>query len=279
MNEQAASVITVWAKAYTPAGYQVGITIPMVNGGLMAAIAFDAMLTDAGYLLNPAGVEKGEQSETFTHIVRRAKTSKEGGVSILIDFYKPTGEFSDIKMYLNNDDDVRVFTSVSGVDPRRLPLFDSDAALKRGSNPERDVRYITTLPAPVRVAWKEDANWVKPADGSIPKKPKYFDVRLVDAPAASLPAVVPTVTTPASAPAPAANVITMNDVVAGGDKTPLVVKPTQPEWKVWVAEMSQNGWATRDLLGLLKVERLGEFNGTLADATKIVTDYNARKAS
>lgn len=143
-----------WVKLFTPSGALV--TLPVTEEAYDYAAMLDnvgAML-NAGFSIQAAGMEPGENKETIGLVARREK-SNERGTSGIIDFYidKDAMEFSFLKTYLNNDHDVDCFEYATGMKLTDIPLVDSDAALKKPH------KKIIRCPVPFGIVWKDNPKW------------------------------------------------------------------------------------------------------------------------
>lgn len=147
---------TIWAKAYTPAGVQVGITIAIENGQLKPAIELDNMIANAGYLVTPPGVEQGEDIEIMSHVSRRMHTSKKDGtVTPVIAFYHENTalNWKYDHMYMNTPEQIAAFEQVTGLTLLNIPEWEASSFLDRSD--AKASKYIVTTTKPIKVAVRE----------------------------------------------------------------------------------------------------------------------------
>lgn len=147
---------TVWMKAYTPGGIQVGITMGFEDGELLSASAVDAMVADKGYLVTPPGVEPGEEIEIMTHVSRRMHTSKKDGtVTPVIAFYHENTalNWKYDHIYMNTPEQIAEFEQVTGLTMVNIPEWEALSFLDRAD--AKADKYIIATQSPVRVAVKE----------------------------------------------------------------------------------------------------------------------------
>ena len=203
------------AKLYHPANGGVQVTLPLPTTGITEEEAmnmFNAFNTylKVGFLLTQAGLEDGETREAVTHLARRAKVNTDQSVTPILDVYCG-GNFKTVNLYLNKEEDVEAFNDAFGIGLKDLPLWEGDAAIERGKNPERDKKYIVAVSG-VDVVYKKNEKYEGDDDKKHTKRVFARWERKVTAPktstaTASIPAQTPSVPPtppPATAPAPSA---------------------------------------------------------------------------
>lgn len=137
------------AKLFHPANGGVQVTLPLPTTGITEEEAlnmFNAFNTylKVGFLITQAGLEDGETRETVTHLVRRSKTNSDQSVTPILDVYCG-GNFKQVAIYLNKEDDINVFEAAFGMSLNALPLYDGDTAIERGKKPDRDKQYVVAV--------------------------------------------------------------------------------------------------------------------------------------
>lgn len=120
---------TIWTKAYTPAGFQVGITIGFEAGHLPQAVDIDRMIADAGYLITLPGVEPGEDVEPILYVCRKNHTdTKTGAIVPHIAFYSENDNLTKrwTHTYLDTPEQVAEFENGTGLKVADMPVYDGD---------------------------------------------------------------------------------------------------------------------------------------------------------
>lgn len=170
-----------WVKMYHPTGALV--TLPVFGQwkekvkGWDYAAAFSAV-SDAvavGFTVNAPGLEVGEQREEIGYVLRREKENKDKSLTPLIDLYSKNDavQYKVLSEYLNNDEAIAEFESVSGFHIANLKVFPGAAALKRdGSKTAND--YIAKAPRPFAVVMKANPKYdEKEAEAFAARKETY----------------------------------------------------------------------------------------------------------
>jgi hypothetical protein len=230
---------------------KVSIPIPVTAGlssddctRLLASV--DNLLA-AGWLANLAGTEPGEESEEVGAVLRRTVDSRThpSGECPYMALYSPNEgmEYAFFSMYLNTEEDIELFTAVTGLNPLNIENFAGAAAPKRGD--KRTDKFIVKIPKAARIVLKpnphydaEKAAEAKAKDVAY-KVPKRVFVRWLDAPP------------PAAEPAPAASKLptSANANAQSGGKSWANSTP---------AERCQAIMGMTDLMKLLEVKRFAD---------------------
>ena len=163
---------TIWTKAYTPGGFQVGITFPFAaNGSLPLAESIDRMVTEAGYLLTAPGLDPGEELETITHVILRIQHNKSDGTQTpcIGMYYENPKLVYCKKAYLNTPEDIATFERLSGLKLAQLPKFP-------GQFPKRDdlsaAEFIIAAKTPFQVRMTQ-GTYTDEATGEVKSTPKF----------------------------------------------------------------------------------------------------------
>lgn len=143
---------TLWVKAYTPLGFQVGITLAIGSlDDIVTADDLQAALTAKGYLIAPEGVDPEATTEVITHVSCRMKRNADNTLTPHIAFYheNPKMIHRYASVYLNTDEDKQLFEKAMGVTIASLP------ARHEKNHPERDLAnlhpHIVALPKPTEI--------------------------------------------------------------------------------------------------------------------------------
>lgn len=228
MNENTASA---FVRVYHHSGLQVSVpltigTLLSVEEAALLSASVDNLLA-AGWLVDAPGLEEGETKELIGWVCRRAKVNDDGSETPMVDLYVDNEKmtFKILTVYLNNDDDVKSFESVSGLTLDKLPLFEGDNAPERGT--PKAQKYVIRAARPFGVIHEPN-----PAYDPEKKKPKRRFVRWADAPASG------------------ANVVAMPQITTVGAKTER--KPlTADEWKSIVAKAREYGVPDNEVIPAL----------------------------
>ena len=150
---------TIWVKAYTPAGHQVGITLGFEHfesGKLPSAEDVDRLVAEKGYTVALAGMEPGEETEAITHVMRRTQHNSDGTTTACIGFYheNPKLLFAYHRFYVNTDADRQAFEEAAGVKIDAIPLYTSDQfPLQNSPNAQP---FLHSLPKPMQIVTKQE---------------------------------------------------------------------------------------------------------------------------
>jgi hypothetical protein len=118
-------------------------------------------LVNAGWLPNLPNLEDGEQEHEIGAMLRCVQLNDDESETPIIDLY-PANErlkYKLLRVYLNTPEDVKAFEKTCGVTLADLPLYESNAGIKRGENARLDQKYIVTLKHPVKVVSKANPLW------------------------------------------------------------------------------------------------------------------------
>lgn len=169
------SARTGYTKLYHPRGPLV--SLPVVGDTPAAMFAYVTACLDAGFVVAAPGLEVGEEREMINGILR-GDFEHDGEVTPILLLYAANEamKFSVLKVYLNNDEDVRAFESACGFKLDALPVYEGK------DKPERDggklaTKFIFKLPKPVPVIFKQN--------------PKYSEEEAATAKAANKPYIKP----------------------------------------------------------------------------------------
>lgn len=233
---------TIWVKAYTPSGIQVGITVSFEAGKLMPASELDAMIASAGYLVTMPGAEPGQKVETITEVIRYTQHNSDGTTTPCIGLYleNPKLNFAK-KAYLNTSDEQRQFEILSGLKIADLPEFPSAGLPKR--NEKSASNFIKQVVTPFKIALDETSYT---DDEGQPQIGTKF---------ASFIGATPVKTEPG-------NVIQM----PSGN-----VKITRDNVKIFVDYWKSQGIGGTQVVEILGVSRLSEYTGTIEEANQAVS--------
>lgn len=168
---------------FTPVGYvklwyagvQVSLPLPCepVNYGQMLA-NLDAAIA-AGFAASLAGLEQGENKDVLGWVVRTLHDSRSGTVSAL-DLYLPDDKFSKVRLYLNNEPDVKAFEALSGLLVDKLPIYEGSNKIERFVNRMTDAK-VTQVPRPMLFVWKNNPAYNPDEKDAKKKKPARLFVR------------------------------------------------------------------------------------------------------
>lgn len=178
MAEQAPN--TIWIRAYTPAGRQVGISVAFEAGKITPASELDAMVEEAGYLIAPEGVEAGEWIETMGSVMRRTKYNDDRTETPIIAFYSdnPRLSFKRDSMYFNTLEEIAEFEALAGMKITDIPNYEGTDWLERQPNNPQSKKYIKQLPKPIKCALAI-GTWNNPKtkeSGTTDKIQRFLDV-------------------------------------------------------------------------------------------------------
>lgn len=179
--------VTGWCKVYHKSG--ILVTLPVTEYPISYADmsrAVDQIIL-AGFLPTAPGLEAGEVKDEIGYVVRRSKSSRDGGQTPVVDLY-PANEgahFVVLTCYLNKPEDVAAFEFASGMTLFRIPEYIGDNKIERGKNPKTDA-LVTKAPKPFGVVYVANPKWSQAdADSAAARKevygvPKRKFVRWVD---------------------------------------------------------------------------------------------------
>ncbi len=176
---------TGYTKLYHPRGPLV--SLPVVGDTPAAMFAYVTAMLDAGFVVAAPGLEVGEEREMVSGILR-SMFEREGEVTDTLLLYAADEgmKYSFLKLYLNDEADVKAFESACGFKLDMLPVYEGK------DKPERDggkiaQKYIAKLPKPAPVIFKQNPKWIKEeaeaaaAKGALYQKPKRLFIRWADA--------------------------------------------------------------------------------------------------
>jgi hypothetical protein len=171
-----------WVKLFHPSSAQVTIPLllekPLLVTEAQALLASVSSLLQAGFSVEPPGLEEGEHEEEIGFVVKRSKLNADDTETPVIDLYPSRGNFRLLARYLNNDNDILEFEKICRVNLASLPLYEGDKCIERGKNPKLD-KYVTSLMHPVKVIWKPNPRYEGQNDK---KNAKRLFVRWADLP-------------------------------------------------------------------------------------------------
>lgn len=186
------SARTGYTKLYHPRGPLV--SLPVVGDNPAAMFACVTAMLDAGFVVAAPGLEVGEEREMVSGVLR-STFEHDGEITDIILLYAANEamKYSFLKLYLNDENDVKAFESACGIKLDILPIYEGK------DKPERDgksvaLKYIAKLPRPVPVVFKQNPKWIEEeanaakAQNKLYTKPRRVFVRWADAAPASAPA-------------------------------------------------------------------------------------------
>jgi len=171
-----------WVKLFHPSSAQITIPLllekPILVTEAQALLVSVSSLLQAGFSVEPPGLEEGEHVEEIGFVVRRSKLNSDDSETPVIDLYPSRGNFRLLARYLNNDSDILEFEKMCALSLPSLPLYEGDNSIERGKNPKLD-KYVTSLIHPVKVIWKPNPRYEGQNDK---KNAKRLFVRWADLP-------------------------------------------------------------------------------------------------
>lgn len=161
-----------WVKMWHPKGVQVSLPIPalMLPSEM---IGYINGCFEAGFLAQAAGLEAGEERETFFHVVRGVINE-----TTHIDLYRDQDQFRFLGVYLNRPEDEAAFELASGLKIKNLREFIGPGHIERGKDKRLDA-MVVTAPKPFGAVWKANPKHDSDTEEG-KKKPKRLFVRWVD---------------------------------------------------------------------------------------------------
>jgi len=176
-----------WVKLYAKSGALV--TIPVTAAPLdytAMAANVDAMIA-AGFAVLAPGLEAGEEKEMVGFLVHGQQDSgREITDFLLLYSVDDSKKFSFLKIYLNTDDDVRLFESVSGMRLDSIPVYVGQDKPERGKNRVVDQQFVKQVPKPFGVVFGDNPKWKQSeadaakAENKMYTKPKRVFIRWAD---------------------------------------------------------------------------------------------------
>lgn len=151
------SARTGYTKLYHPRGPLV--SLPVVGDTPAAMFACVTAMLDAGFVVAAPGLEVGEEREMASAVLH-STFERDGEITPTILLYAANEglEFSFLKLYLNNDEDVKSFESACGVKLDSVPVYDGKDKPKRDGGSVAK-KYIAKFPRPVSVVFKQNPKW------------------------------------------------------------------------------------------------------------------------
>lgn len=126
---------SLWAKLYTPDGYQISLTLPAAT--VAEALAHLHDIRAAGLLAMPPDVAAGEAHETIVTCVLREHIDKRGSITPVVDFYPDWrgdyGQYRFCCVYLDTPEMIADFERQSGLRLDDMPVYESQAPLQRSA--------------------------------------------------------------------------------------------------------------------------------------------------
>lgn len=175
-----------WTKLYHPRGPHV--SLPVIGDTPAVMFACVSAMLDAGFVVAAPGLEVGEERESVSGVLRSVHEHDGEETPIILLYAANEGmKFSMLKLYLNDEADVKAFESACGVKLNDLPVYDGK------DKPERDggkvaQKYIAKLPRPANIVFKQNPKWneeeanAAKAQNKLYTKPRRVFVRWADAP-------------------------------------------------------------------------------------------------
>lgn len=172
-------------KLYHPSGATVTLAVPQFASGSKEVdyklpLAWVQGYLDAGFLVNPPGLEAGEQKAEALYVVRREVADRDGEVTPVVDLYAAEdgqNRYKMLKVYLNTDDDVAAFERASGLALSAMTRYDGTGDIDRQSNNRNLLKLVYRAPRPFQVIFKPNPKYdadaakaAKPGEYMVPKK-------------------------------------------------------------------------------------------------------------
>lgn len=159
---------TFSVSGWLPNGMKVYFSIPMPDGvsAFDQAMMFTNDLLEKGFRQHEPGLEEGEQRETINMVARRNKLNDDGTNTPVLDLYVNNDKMKHrfIAVYLNTDEDVQSFETVSGVKLASIPLNPTKAPV------DRDVKEFTLQTKPFGLIYTNNPNYDEAKDSMKPKR-------------------------------------------------------------------------------------------------------------
>lgn len=181
-----------WIKLFHRSGALV--TIPVTEKPLdYAAMAanVDAMIA-AGFAVQAAGLEAGEEKEMVGHVIRGQHDSGRDITDFVLLYSTDDGKkFSFLKCFLNTDEDVAAFEAASGMKLNAIPVYVGQDKPERGKNRVVDQQFMRSPPKPFGVVFGDNPKWKQSeadaaaAEKKMYTKPKRVFIRWADLPTAA----------------------------------------------------------------------------------------------
>lgn len=149
-----------WVKLFTSAGAQVTLAVPM-DGSVMpfesAAAALKSVedLLAAGWLVEAAGLEEGEQKQEVVSVSRRE--AKDGTPVVAFYLVHPKTVKKFLHLYLNTEDEIRAFEAATGLRLEAIPLWTGERDIYKDHREAG--KYIVPLPRPIHLVWEINPKW------------------------------------------------------------------------------------------------------------------------
>lgn len=162
---------TIWFNGWLPNGAKVSFTLPVnLDTAFEEALAFTNAMLAKGFTQSEPGLEDGEKREQIGYVALREKTNNDGTITPVLDIYVNNDrmKFRFLAVYLDTDEDIKAFETVSGLRVVNIPVNPTD------SPPDREnKKLVVKLPHPITAIYKENPNY---DESSAEKKPKrYFE--------------------------------------------------------------------------------------------------------
>ena len=162
-----------WIKLYHPRSGGVQCTLPVPATPLSEVQArglYESVqsLIGAGFLVNQTGLLEDETREVVSHLAHRKKQNPDGSSTAILDVYCG-GNWKVLHLYMNKPQDLDRFTQVFGLMLSDIPLWQGEAPLLRGKDPETDSRYILPVKG-VEVVYRINPRWEGEEDKKHPKR-------------------------------------------------------------------------------------------------------------
>lgn len=162
---------------YHPSGAKVDIPLSLDNTltdeqAVRLSVSISALL-NAGFSVNPAGVEAGELVDEVAAVTRRTGNDGTPIVAFFKDHPKLVKKF--IHTYLDNADDVAAFEQATGLRLAAIPVFESDKDITKDHRLAG--QYIVTLPHPIKLVYKITDRWKQwEAAGGNGQQPQKYEL-------------------------------------------------------------------------------------------------------
>ncbi len=137
-------------------------------------------LLQVGFKAHPPGLEEGEQKFVVGYVVHREfEDSRDGQITPVLDIYSTVegqNKFKALKVYLNTEDDVAAFESVSGMRLESMQKYIGTGDIERGKSRQLD-QLVYKVPRPFSAIWTPNPKYdeaaakaAKPGEYMVPKR-------------------------------------------------------------------------------------------------------------
>lgn len=166
-----------WVKLWTPSGAHVTLPVTMEPMDYKAMLDNVGRMLDAGFLVNPVGLESGEHKALVGWVVRKSKSEKDGSETPLVDLYEAdeAKKYPILSVYLNNADEVKAFEHASGLTLEKMPSYVGNDKIERGKGPKTD-NFLCRPSKPFTVVFVDNPAWKKEDADAAAKAQEMYKV-------------------------------------------------------------------------------------------------------